>query len=420
MLAHLPFLPAMAAKYVYRFPNKGGAEDLVKAQHYLWRAMSDPVWEGVADDSLKTYLTLLADDLFEGRPGERAIMLAILRGRSKDALAGTAHLAEAAYGLTPLEDWRALGGTHYRMRHTDLQPWDFLAYLPYLPGAAGKYLCRHVAKGGAEDFDKCLHYIERAMEPPVWAGMGNHRDLAAVEELMERVLADQVPEAEQSIVRQIVTGYLQAAAQATAELRDVRYPLDVSETPLQHPRVLPLVAELKPVRRADMELPGYLERWILSPIEGDEPRRALHHFLGIDWRGLHNHPSGFSVEVLSGGYTALEYDPRISNRVRQVRHGKGDTYAMRGGNHPAPGYHAIMEIEPDTYTLVQMEAKSSSWGYLVRRDMSMLAAGDVVGDDVQVVPFEAYHRLHPGPEPIFRNGYRPRSYFRDDANAKAI
>jgi hypothetical protein len=52
------------------------------------------------------------------------------------------------------------GGTHYKKFR--IQPAEFIHAnsIPYLEGAAIKYLCRHQDKGGVTDLLKAKHYID--------------------------------------------------------------------------------------------------------------------------------------------------------------------------------------------------------------------------------------------------------------------
>lgn len=57
-----------------------------------------------------------------------------------------------------------VGGDHYR--HLPIQPVVFLHanHIPFLEGSAIKYLCRHQAKGKAEDIRKAIHYCELILQ----------------------------------------------------------------------------------------------------------------------------------------------------------------------------------------------------------------------------------------------------------------
>lgn len=57
-----------------------------------------------------------------------------------------------------------VGGDHYRK--LAIQPVEFITRngLGFCEGNVIKYICRHAAKGGAEDLDKAIHYIELLRE----------------------------------------------------------------------------------------------------------------------------------------------------------------------------------------------------------------------------------------------------------------
>lgn len=56
------------------------------------------------------------------------------------------------------------GGTHYK-KHK-IQVWDFILAngIPYMEGSAIKYLCRWREKGGLQDLNKAIHFIQRLIE----------------------------------------------------------------------------------------------------------------------------------------------------------------------------------------------------------------------------------------------------------------
>ncbi len=56
------------------------------------------------------------------------------------------------------------GGSHYQKYK--IQPSKFVVEneLLYPEGCAIKYICRHSRKGGIEDIDKAIHYLEMIKE----------------------------------------------------------------------------------------------------------------------------------------------------------------------------------------------------------------------------------------------------------------
>lgn len=61
---------------------------------------------------------------------------------------------------------RQVGGAHYRKGK--LQHWDVVEKygVPYLEGVGSKYPLRWREKGGLEDLEKTLHYIDKILERP--------------------------------------------------------------------------------------------------------------------------------------------------------------------------------------------------------------------------------------------------------------
>lgn len=61
-----------------------------------------------------------------------------------------------------------VGGSHYK--GFEIQPVEFCFRnrIPYLEGAVIKYICRHREKGGKQDLEKAIHYLEilKSLEYP--------------------------------------------------------------------------------------------------------------------------------------------------------------------------------------------------------------------------------------------------------------
>ena len=55
---------------------------------------------------------------------------------------------------------KQVSGTHYM--YMEIQPAEFINKnkLLFAEGNAIKYICRHSKKGGVEDIDKAIHYLE--------------------------------------------------------------------------------------------------------------------------------------------------------------------------------------------------------------------------------------------------------------------
>lgn len=57
------------------------------------------------------------------------------------------------------------GGDHYK-KYGDLQPWDVVAAwnMDYFTGTALKYLARWKDKGGVQDLEKAIHFLQKKIE----------------------------------------------------------------------------------------------------------------------------------------------------------------------------------------------------------------------------------------------------------------
>lgn len=60
---------------------------------------------------------------------------------------------------------KQVGGDHYK-KHGDLQPWDVVDIwgLGYFDGTALKYIARWKDKGGIQDIQKAIHFLEKLIE----------------------------------------------------------------------------------------------------------------------------------------------------------------------------------------------------------------------------------------------------------------
>ena len=59
---------------------------------------------------------------------------------------------------------KQIGGSHYR--DFVIQPAEFINKngLQFAEGNAIKYICRHSQKGGIQDIEKAIHYLEMVKE----------------------------------------------------------------------------------------------------------------------------------------------------------------------------------------------------------------------------------------------------------------
>lgn len=58
-----------------------------------------------------------------------------------------------------------IGGDHYK-RFKGMEPWDVITGwgLGYLDGTALKYIARWQHKGGIQDLEKAIHFLQKAVE----------------------------------------------------------------------------------------------------------------------------------------------------------------------------------------------------------------------------------------------------------------
>ena len=57
-----------------------------------------------------------------------------------------------------------VGGQHYKKFKIQPAYFNYINEIPYLEATAIKYLCRWKNKGGVEDLDKAIHFIELIKE----------------------------------------------------------------------------------------------------------------------------------------------------------------------------------------------------------------------------------------------------------------
>ena len=59
---------------------------------------------------------------------------------------------------------KQIGGSHYK--DCGIEPWDYVLQNKLGPLEHGviKYVTRHRHKGGKQDLEKAMHYLEKAME----------------------------------------------------------------------------------------------------------------------------------------------------------------------------------------------------------------------------------------------------------------
>lgn len=112
---------------------------------------------------------------------------------------------------------RQIGGLHYSK--WTYQHWDFVVDigLHYLIGCASKYVTRWRDKGGIQDLEKCLHYLQKATEADVLAfAPANMRNW---HQCLQR-FTTQLPHREGRAVYRMVSGDYEGAANQVRALID--------------------------------------------------------------------------------------------------------------------------------------------------------------------------------------------------------
>lgn len=70
---------------------------------------------------------------------------------------------------------KQVGGDHYKTGTVEHWDWVELQGVGYLEGCASKYVARYQSKGGVQDLEKAVHYVEKAIELLRDYGRGNRR-----------------------------------------------------------------------------------------------------------------------------------------------------------------------------------------------------------------------------------------------------
>lgn len=124
------------------------------------------------------------------------------------------------------------------------------------------------------------------------------------------------------------------------------------------------ITEVSKLAPPDFRIPGYLNRWYLTPRSkmGGGPAIYLHQFLGDDeGQSMHDHRADVLSLVLAGGYT---------NSYREFKDGKYGPVIRRSVKHGRNIYlgkndvHRLSEIEQGTWTLLYLGPPQKGWGFL--------------------------------------------------------
>lgn len=97
-------------------------------------------------------------------PALRAAARDVAEAMDTHARAGRiqANLPRLDFADTPLQ--KQVGGAHYKKMKIQVVEFVDKNQIPYLEGNAIKYICRHAEKGGVQDIDKAIHYLQLLKE----------------------------------------------------------------------------------------------------------------------------------------------------------------------------------------------------------------------------------------------------------------
>jgi hypothetical protein len=59
---------------------------------------------------------------------------------------------------------RQIGGNHYKDMAIQPSHFNHVNRIPWYEANAIKYICRHAKKGGRQDIEKAIHYLELLLE----------------------------------------------------------------------------------------------------------------------------------------------------------------------------------------------------------------------------------------------------------------
>ena len=148
-------------------------------------------------------------------------------------------------------------------------------------------------------------------------------------------------------------------------------------------------------RLPDMELTGYLHRYVLAG--HDRSNSAyLHNILASDIRVLHGHPWTFDTFILSGGYKErICLDPQSADPQQEML--RRWCFAGQWYSHGLKGAHQIEEVLPNTWSLVTTGYRCKDWGFWVED-----------GKCYRFMPHLEFlaSDLNTQPEAIFRGAYK--------------
>ncbi len=220
--------------------------------------------------------------------GDRYIGLTILELRD---VREQAERAEAAAERAMSANSRQVGGSHYGGGGE--QHWDVVDKfgVPYLEGVGSKYPLRWREKGGVEDLEKTLHYIDKILESPDyhsrWSRPKTTNLVEATTALVERHNCGPI---ESRVVRTLLQGF------SRAHLRNVREELSCyvlslrsarpgtpedgghharQETPAENSGPSPITIVMSPGSRGDIRMVGGVA--MINWVPASTPEDGGHH-----------------------------------------------------------------------------------------------------------------------------------------------
>lgn len=113
---------------------------------------------------------------------------------------------------------RQVGGDHYK--GSDYQHWDWVAemQMPYHAAVATKYIYRWRSKGGREDLEKAIHYIDKCEELGLGPAQPYEKHRVKMVPFWRFVLENHVPTPEAVAIWYIMEAEWEAARLLLQEL----------------------------------------------------------------------------------------------------------------------------------------------------------------------------------------------------------
>lgn len=152
-------------------------------------------------------------------------------------------------------------------------------------------------------------------------------------------------------------------------------------------------------RDPELEIPRYLKRWVLS--EHQQLGNVFLHFIqGDDLPYAHTHPwERFDSHILSGGYRQRVYFSLDGVEQDFGPYTAGQSHTWDWSLHTG---HHLLDVQPDTWTLVRTGPKMARWGFYVPQGPGKAGRDFLTPEAFHALP-EVRDRQ---PTPILRHGYQ--------------